>query len=178
MPFSLWNFIDLLSISKIKLKSVHNGCNLYYVAAGFIGGDFIKRTKIRKPGQEIYTSEPPECFGAQDFYVGNILVLHGFEFVLVDADEYTLRYMEVNCQEVSLFRISIIVFSFLYFNCIETFKPPVDNLCCFQKQKILWDVVVQDTHILVRTFAAAMDGWLGGCINMDLFSLYSFGWTI
>lgn len=73
------------------------------MAAGFIGGYFIKRTQIRKPGQEIYTSEPPECFGQQDFYVGNTLILHGFEFVLVDADEYTLQYMEVNCQEVSQF---------------------------------------------------------------------------
>jgi hypothetical protein len=27
------------------------------------------------------------------------------------------------------------------------------------------------THVLVRMFAIAMDGW------MDLFSLYSFGWT-
>jgi hypothetical protein len=24
----------------------------------------------------------------------------------------------------------------------------------------VWDVVVQDTHVLARMFAAAMDGWL------------------
>lgn len=137
VPFSLWNFINLLSISKTKLESVYNCHNLYYVAAGFIGGFFIKRTQIQKPGQEIYTSEPPECFGPEDFYVGNILVLHGFEFVLVDADEYTLRYMEVNSQEVSLFWISIIISSLFYLNCIEIFKPPLDYLCCFQKQKLL-----------------------------------------
>lgn len=137
MPFSPWNFIKLLSISKTELESVHNGCNLYCVAAGCTGGYFIKRTQIRKPGQEIYTSEPPECFGPQDFYVGSILILHSFEFVLVDADEYTLRYMEVNCQEVSLFWINIILPSLFYFNCIEIFKPPLDNLCCFQNQKIL-----------------------------------------
>lgn len=73
------------------------------MVAGFIGGEFIKRTKIQKPGQERCTSEPPEYFGPEDFYVGNTLVLLGFLFVLVDADEYTLRYMEVNCQEVRLF---------------------------------------------------------------------------
>jgi hypothetical protein len=46
----------------------------------------------------------------------------------------------------------------------------------------MWDVVVQDTHVLARMFAADMDG-LYECIYecvcgcMDLFSLYSFGWT-
>ncbi|KDR17132.1 EF-hand domain-containing family member C2, partial [Zootermopsis nevadensis] len=65
---------------------------------GFIGGEFIKRTQIPKPGQEIYTSEPPEYFGPQDFYVGNTLLLYGFEFLMVEADEYTLQYMELNCQ--------------------------------------------------------------------------------
>jgi len=72
------------------------------VLAGFIGGEFIKRVQIPKPGQQVYTSEPPEYFGPQDFYVGNIIVLYGFEFILVDADEYSLRYMEINCQEVSI----------------------------------------------------------------------------
>jgi hypothetical protein len=99
-----------------------NGFTLYYVVAGFIGGEFIKRTKIQKPGQEIYASEPPEYFGQQDFYVGNILVLFGFLFVLVDADEYTLRYMEINCQEVRLFCIGIILSSLVYLKCIEMFK--------------------------------------------------------
>jgi hypothetical protein len=93
------------------------------MVAGFIGGEFIKRTKIPKPGQEIYTSEPPEYFGPQDFYVGNILVLYGFEFLLVDADEYTLRYMEVNCQEVSLFGVSIILTGLFSLKCIEILKP-------------------------------------------------------
>jgi hypothetical protein len=103
VPFSPWNFVNLLSVSKKLPESIHDGCNLYHVVAGFIGGEFIKRTRIQKPGQEIYTCESPVYFGPQDFYVGNILVLYGFEFVLVDADEYTLRYMEVNCQEVSIF---------------------------------------------------------------------------
>jgi hypothetical protein len=77
--------------------------------AGFIGGEFIKRTKIPKPGQDVYTSEPPEYFGPQDFYVGNTIILCGFEFILVDADEYVLRYMEINFQEVSILWIRIIL---------------------------------------------------------------------
>lgn len=70
---------------------------------GFIGGEFIKRTQIPKPGQEMYTSEPPEYFGPQDFYVGNTLLLYGFEFLMVEADEYTLQYMELNCQVVTVY---------------------------------------------------------------------------
>ena len=72
------------------------------MVAGFIGGEFIKRVQIPKPGQQVYTSEPPEYFGPQDFYIGNIIILYGFEFLLVEADEYSLRYMEINCQEVSI----------------------------------------------------------------------------
>jgi hypothetical protein len=30
--------------------------------------------------------------------------------------------------------------------------------------KNVWDVVVQDTHVLARMFAAAMDGWLAGSV--------------
>jgi hypothetical protein len=37
----------------------------------------------------------------------------------------------------------------------------------------LWDVIVQDTHILAQMFAAAIDGLMNGCT--DLFSLYGFG---
>jgi hypothetical protein len=70
-------------------------------SVGITGGKFIKRAQIPKPGQEVYTSEPPEYFGPQDFFVGNVLTLCGFQFVLVDADAYALRYMEVNSQEVS-----------------------------------------------------------------------------
>jgi hypothetical protein len=33
----------------------------------------------------------------------------------------------------------------------------------------LWDVVVQDTHILVQMFAAAMDGLMNGCMNVYMY---------
>lgn len=82
------------------------------MVAGFVGGEFIKRVQIPKPGQQVYTSEPPEYFGPQDFYIGNIIILYGFEFVLVGADGYSLQYMEINCQEVSILWIKIILFFF------------------------------------------------------------------
>jgi hypothetical protein len=89
------------------------------VVVGFIGGEFIRRSQIPKPGQEMYISEPPEYFGPQDFYLGSTLILCGFEFVLVEADEYALQYMELNCQEVSIFWIRKILFILLYLIAVQ-----------------------------------------------------------
>jgi hypothetical protein len=51
------------------------------------------------------------------------------------------------------------------------------DVCCVHalSGSPMWDVVVQDTHVLARMFAAAMDSWIDGW--MDMFSLCSFGWT-
>jgi hypothetical protein len=116
VPVSFWNFINVLSFSQIS-KTKHNEYNLYFLFVGFIGGEFIKRSRIPKPGQEVYTSEPPVYFGPQDFYVGNTLILYGFEFLLLEADEYTLRYMEVSCQEASVLWIRITLSSLFVFIC-------------------------------------------------------------
>ena len=32
----------------------------------------------------------------RDFQIGNLIILNGFKFMLVKADEYTLKYMEDN----------------------------------------------------------------------------------
>ncbi|KAJ9574140.1 hypothetical protein L9F63_008473, partial [Diploptera punctata] len=77
--------------------------------SGFIGGEFIKRTKIPKPGQEVFSSDPPKYFEQEDFFIGNVLILCGFEFILVSADEYALRYMEVHCDEFPASNILLIM---------------------------------------------------------------------
>nr|CAD7258386.1 unnamed protein product [Timema shepardi] len=69
------------------------------LSVGFHYGSFISRRKIFRPNQDLFGSEAPECYDHEDFYIGNILELHGFRFRLVDADEYALRYMELNSQE-------------------------------------------------------------------------------
>lgn len=57
--------------------------------SGIIGGKFLERSSVKKPG----TVEP---YMENDVYVGALLNVHNRIFELVEADEYTLQYMEEN----------------------------------------------------------------------------------
>lgn len=65
-----------------------------------IGGKFLERGRVKKPGQELFKSELSEYFTAPDLYVGASLCLNSKDFQLLDADEYTLSYMEQHAEEV------------------------------------------------------------------------------
>ncbi|XP_061580290.1 EF-hand domain-containing family member C2 [Cololabis saira] len=67
--------------------------------SGMLGGRFLERRRMKKPGQELFKSEPSEYFTAQDLYVGASIYLCGKVFQLLDADEYTLNYMEQHAEE-------------------------------------------------------------------------------
>ncbi|XP_078088008.1 EF-hand domain-containing family member C2 [Mustelus asterias] len=69
------------------------------VNSGIPGGKFLERTRIKKPGQELYKSELSEYFTQHNLYIGAKLCLYGNYFCLVDADEYTFCYMEKNADE-------------------------------------------------------------------------------
>ncbi|XP_062258095.1 EF-hand domain-containing family member C2 [Platichthys flesus] len=62
--------------------------------SGIPGGRFLERVRVRKPGQQLFTSEPPQFFEAQDLYVGASVCINNVTFRLLDADEYTFSYME------------------------------------------------------------------------------------
>lgn len=64
---------------------------------GFNTSTFAARSQVQLPGQKIYSSKPPVCYTPQHMFIGATLFINGFKFVLTDADEYALRYMEVNC---------------------------------------------------------------------------------
>ncbi|XP_030315196.1 EF-hand domain-containing family member C2 [Calypte anna] len=66
---------------------------------GIVGGKFLERGRIKKPGQELFKSEPSEYFKAQNLFVGAEVCFHGHNFLLVDADEYTFNYMEQHANE-------------------------------------------------------------------------------
>uniref|UniRef100_A0A665UA69 DM10 domain-containing protein n=1 Tax=Echeneis naucrates TaxID=173247 RepID=A0A665UA69_ECHNA len=68
--------------------------------SGVIGGKFLERGRVKKPGQAVFKSEPSEYFKAQDLYVGATLCLNNKNFQLLHADEYTLSYMEKHDEEV------------------------------------------------------------------------------
>ncbi|XP_012498259.1 PREDICTED: EF-hand domain-containing family member C2 [Propithecus coquereli] len=64
--------------------------------SGLTGGKFLKRSRVKKPGQEIFKSELSEYIKAEDLYVGATVNINGYLFLLLNADEYTLNYMEKN----------------------------------------------------------------------------------
>jgi hypothetical protein len=57
--------------------------------SGRSGGKFAERCKVRKPGSMDYYAEA-------DMFLGARIVVNTRVFVLVDADEYTLQYMEAH----------------------------------------------------------------------------------
>lgn len=65
-----------------------------------IGGKFLERGRVKKPGQELFKSEKSEYFTAQDLYVGARVDLNNQPFQLLDADEFTFNYMEQHADEV------------------------------------------------------------------------------
>ncbi|MGH0187328.1 UNVERIFIED_CONTAM: hypothetical protein FKN15_033561 [Acipenser sinensis] len=69
--------------------------------AGVIGGKFLERGRIKKPEQELFKSELSQYFKTQDLFVGAKLSFNGYNFQLVDTDEYTFNYMEKHADEAS-----------------------------------------------------------------------------
>uniref|UniRef100_A0A4W4EVS1 EF-hand domain-containing family member C2 n=1 Tax=Electrophorus electricus TaxID=8005 RepID=A0A4W4EVS1_ELEEL len=68
--------------------------------SGVIGGKFLERSRVKKPGQELFKSEMSEYYKAQDLYVGATLIINNQPFQLVECDEYALNYMEQHSEEV------------------------------------------------------------------------------
>ncbi|GLD56572.1 EF-hand domain-containing family member C2 isoform X1 [Lates japonicus] len=67
--------------------------------SGVLGGKFLERSRVKKPGQELFKSKLSEYFKAQDLYVGATLCINNKHFQLLDADEYTFSYMERHAEE-------------------------------------------------------------------------------
>jgi len=55
--------------------------------SGCVGGKFLERCRIKKP-------QSHEYYCQADFYTGCVLEFHCWKFVVYQADEYTLSYME------------------------------------------------------------------------------------
>ena len=66
--------------------------------AGIIGGQFLERGRISKP--KLSESDPTFYYQAEDLYIGSRVEFNKHKFLLVDADEYALRYMEKHKQQV------------------------------------------------------------------------------
>ncbi|XP_027594162.1 EF-hand domain-containing protein 1 [Pipra filicauda] len=63
--------------------------------SGIPGGKYLKRTRVAKPGS---TPEDPIYFQPSDFTIGSTIEVFGHRFVITDADEYVLNYLERNAE--------------------------------------------------------------------------------
>ncbi|KAJ1460293.1 hypothetical protein M885DRAFT_459085 [Pelagophyceae sp. CCMP2097] len=79
--------------------------------SGHVGGSFLARSRVRKPARMQKNDAAPEkrsakesavwgpapavnYYAASDLFVGAVLEFLGHEFLIEDADEFSLRYME------------------------------------------------------------------------------------
>lgn len=63
--------------------------------SGIIGGKYLRKTRVAKPGS---TTENATYYGPSDLTIGSTIEVFGHRFVITDADEYVLNYMESNAE--------------------------------------------------------------------------------
>lgn len=54
------------------------------------------------PDVDFFVPKEPPAYTDKDMWIGNELVINKHRFRLIGADEYALRYMELNAEQVSL----------------------------------------------------------------------------
>ena len=64
--------------------------------SGIIGGKFLERTRVAKPGSP---PDSPEYYGPQDFYIGAVIEIFNHRFVITNADAFVLSYMEEHANQ-------------------------------------------------------------------------------
>ncbi|XP_072498547.1 EF-hand domain-containing protein 1 [Notamacropus eugenii] len=64
--------------------------------SGFFGGKYLSKTKIAKPGSCV---DNPTFYGPGDFYIGALIEVFGHRFIIQDADEYVLKFLESNAND-------------------------------------------------------------------------------
>lgn len=68
---------------------------------GIAGGKFLERGRIKKPPEVKFSTEVSQNYTAADLYIGACVLFNKFKFVILDADEYALKFMEDNSNLVS-----------------------------------------------------------------------------
>jgi len=59
--------------------------------SGIIGGKFLERTRVAKSN---CPPDQPVFYGPQDFYIGAVIEVFRHRFIITNADEYVLKFME------------------------------------------------------------------------------------
>jgi len=77
--------------------------------SGVVGGKFLERGRIKKPGQEIFKSDMSEYYMACELYIGAEVTFNDHIFIIEDADEYAMHYMESRPSEFPKANIDVIM---------------------------------------------------------------------
>nr|XP_027794026.1 EF-hand domain-containing protein 1 [Marmota flaviventris] len=85
--FSYFLATDMISIFEPPVRN-----------SGIIGGKYLGRTRVIKPFSE---AENPIYYGPSDFFIGAVIDVFGHRFIILDIDEYVLKYMESNAAQYS-----------------------------------------------------------------------------
>ncbi|KAI5941172.1 EF-hand domain-containing protein 1 [Manis javanica] len=107
--------------------------------SGIIGGKYLGRTKVVKPYSSV---ENPVYYGPSDFFIGAVIEVFGHRFIILDADDYVLKYMESNTAQFSPEALLSIQ------NHIHKRKTPAPDLESKQTEK---DPGVQELEALIDT---------------------------
>lgn len=101
-------------INENKLIICLESINTSHIALGRLVGKFMWCRRVKKRGQELFKSKPSEYFTAQDLFVGAIVCLNSVNFLLLNADEFTLSYTEKYSEEVKKKPVKERLFSHTY----------------------------------------------------------------
>uniref|UniRef100_A0ABI7YAQ0 EF-hand domain containing 1 n=1 Tax=Felis catus TaxID=9685 RepID=A0ABI7YAQ0_FELCA len=85
--FSYFLASDMISIFEPPVRN-----------SGIIGGKYLGRTKVVKPSSSV---ENPIYYGPTDFFIGAVIEVFGHRFIILDTDDYVLKYMESNAAQYS-----------------------------------------------------------------------------
>ena len=73
--------------------------------AGIIGGKFLERTRVAKPGSSV---DNPEFYTPADFRIGSVIEIFKHRFRIVNADGYVLNYLESHAESYPIETINSI----------------------------------------------------------------------
>ncbi|ORY36745.1 hypothetical protein BCR33DRAFT_663939 [Rhizoclosmatium globosum] len=62
--------------------------------AGVLGGKWMERTHVLKPGSSLNDPNGPSYYDVADLFVGATVVFFKHKFILLDADEFVFNYLE------------------------------------------------------------------------------------
>lgn len=85
--FSYFLATDMISIFEPPVRN-----------SGIIGGKYLGRTKVTKPHSSVGN---PIYYSPSDFFIGAVIDVFGHRFIILDTDDYVLKYMESHAAQYS-----------------------------------------------------------------------------